>query len=471
MRLSILFKTLLTLLISFSLLFFLGLFWFYRSFSSLYVEKNIEAVKESIINSIPFIESGSSLDETALDDFSSETTFIRVIDNVIIERIGPENLSDSEIIQLVIGIYDSDETIVEENLIYHVELVEDIYQVNYIYKFSNSDFMLIRTRIQSLTNVDIVMTELGQQSIAFLIITIALLSVLISYNIARPIKKINKYAKKISALDFSSTLRLNRKDEFQELITSLNEMTYNLKKSYAELNEANMKLSKDIDFEKNQENKKKALIMTINHELKTPVAVIKGMVEGMLDGVGRYKNKEKYLKEVLEQLDSIELITKDLTYSLKLEDLAKQNDHCNTSILKEKMSSLEEFGKQLKVKVHSNILPCEISFSEELFIILASNLIKNAITYTADNSISIDTSLENHIWTLVVRNKGEIPYEDLERIFEPYYRVNQIASNPKGTGLGLFIVKQICEIYGCGYKLFNDNGYVVAKVEIKERID
>ncbi len=436
----------------------------------MYVDKNIEAVKESILLSVPMLESGSNLEDTPLDDLSSETTFIRVVDNVVTERIGPENLTDSQIIQLVIGIYDSEDIVVEGDLIYHIGLVDDIYQISYIYKFSNSDFMLIRTRIQSLTNVDIVMTELGQRSLVYLFLTIALISVAISFNIARPIKKINKYAKKISSLDFTSTLRLKRQDEFQELISSLNEMTFNLKKSYAELNEANMKLSKDIDFEKNQESKKKALIMTINHELKTPVAVIKGMVEGMLDGVGRYKNKEKYLKEVLEQLDSIELITKDLTYSLKLEDLAKHDDLCNTIVLKEKMAALEEYGKLQKVKVHSNILPCNISFSEELFIMLSSNLIKNAITYTTASEIQIDSELNNHVWTLIVKNKGEIPSEDLGRIFEPYYRVNQIASNPKGTGLGLFIVKQICEIYGCGYKIFNDNGFVVAKVEIKEII-
>jgi len=470
MRVSILFKTFFTLLISFSLLFFLGIFLFYRSFSPMYVDKNIEAVKESILLSVPMLESGSNLEDTPLDDLSSETTFIRVVDNVVTERIGPENLTDSQIIQLVIGIYDSEDIVVEGDLIYHIGLVDDIYQISYIYKFSNSDFMLIRTRIQSLTNVDIVMTELGQRSLVYLFLTIALISVAISFNIARPIKKINKYAKKISSLDFTSTLRLKRQDEFQELISSLNEMTFNLKKSYAELNEANMKLSKDIDFEKNQESKKKALIMTINHELKTPVAVIKGMVEGMLDGVGRYKNKEKYLKEVLEQLDSIELITKDLTYSLKLEDLAKHDDLCNTIVLKEKMAALEEYGKLQKVKVHSNILPCNISFSEELFIMLSSNLIKNAITYTTASEIQIDSELNNHVWTLIVKNKGEIPSEDLGRIFEPYYRVNQIASNPKGTGLGLFIVKQICEIYGCGYKIFNDNGFVVAKVEIKEII-
>lgn len=436
----------------------------------MYVDKNIEAVKESILLSVPMLESGSNLEDTPLDDLSSETTFIRVVDNVVTERIGPENLTDSQIIQLVIGIYDSEDIVVEGDLIYHIGLVDDIYQISYIYKFSNSDFMLIRTRIQSLTNVDIVMTELGQRSLVYLFLTIALISVAISFNIARPIKKINKYAKKISSLDFTSTLRLKRQDEFQELISSLNEMTFNLKKSYAELNEANMKLSKDIDFEKNQESKKKALIMTINHELKTPVAVIKGMVEGMLDGVGRYKNKEKYLKEVLEQLDSIELITKDLTYSLKLEDLAKHDDLCNTIVLKEKMAALEEYGKLQKVKVHSNILPCNISFSEELFIMLSSNLIKNAITYTTASEIQIDSELNNHVWTLIVKNKGEIPSEDLGRIFEPYYRVNPIASNPKGTGLGLFIVKQICEIYGCGYKIFNDNGFVVAKVEIKEII-
>ena len=65
--------------------------------------------------------------------------------------------------------------------------------------------------------------------------------------------------KDISNLNFSKPLNLKRNDEFKTLVTSLNEMTHNLKQSYAALNDANQKLSSDIEFEKIQEEKEKII--------------------------------------------------------------------------------------------------------------------------------------------------------------------------------------------------------------------
>lgn len=463
-KISIMFKTFMTMLISFSLLFVGGLFVAYQQFSELYVEKNIDAVKEAVILAAPLIQNGSSLTDTPLSDMSSETTFIRIEGVNVTQEIGPEDMTDSEIINYVANIYDSKNITNEGSLIYTINQVEDVYQISYLYKFQTNDYMLIITKIQSLRNVDSVLLKLGANGSVYLFLMIALLSVLLSYNIAKPVRKINAYAKKISALDFTTSLKLRRKDEFRELVSSLNEMTYNLQKTYTELSEANSRLAQDIDFEKNQEAKKKALIMTINHEIKTPLSVIKGMVEGMLDGVGRYNNKEKTLSEILAQLDAIESITKDLTYSLKLEDIAKPTDSCDASILNESLHTLNELAIQKQIRIKAAILPGLIHIHPELYIILASNLIKNAITYTTGKEIQIETEVSSEQYLLKITNEGTIPAEDLNRIFEPYYRVTQISGFASGTGLGLFIVKQICELYGCTYKIFNDNGRVVAKI-------
>jgi len=466
MRISIMLKTFLTMLISFSLLFLIGLFITYQRFSQLYVDQNIEAVKDAIVTSAPLIQGGLSLDETPLKDMSSETTFIRIEGYSITQNIGPETMTDSQIIEYVVDIYDSPDVITEGELLYSINQIDDVYQISYLYKFATNDYMLIIPKIQSLRNVDSVLLKLGTNASIYLVITIAILSVLLAWNIARPIRKINTYAKKVSTLDFSTTLKLKRRDEFKELVSSLNEMTFNIQKSYSELNEANNRLAKDIDFEKNQETKKKELIMTINHEIKTPVSVIKGMVEGMIDSVGRYKNKEKYLPEILTQLETIESITKDLTYSLKLEDIAKHDDFCDAMELNEHLQTLTEFAHQRQVKLHAQILSSPINITKDLYLILASNLIKNAITYTTGKVIHIESSISGDKYILKVINDGEIPAEDLNKVFEPYYRITQISGSASGTGLGLFIVKQICELYGCTYKLFNDNGTVVAKIEI-----
>lgn len=465
MRINIFFKTFFILLISFSLVFLGNLYFSYQRFSPMYIDENIEAVKSSILTIAPDIEEGTLLSQTELMDLSSETSFIHYNENGLVEAIGPIFLSENDVIDFVIEIYDNDASIIDGKLTYYVELIEDIYHINYIYQFDLNDYLIISTRIQSLTNVDRVLTQINLTQSIFLFAAILLLSIFISYNISKPIKKINLYAKDISNLNFTKSLSLKRRDEFKDLVSSLNEMTFNLKESYRALNEANQKLSTDIDFEKAQEEKKKHLIMTINHELKTPLAVMKGMIEGMIDGVGRYKDKETYLKALLDQIESIEHMTKDLTYALRLEDKMKKDEPSDSNIILACIKDLETLTQQSGVQLHHKIAPSKLIMSDELLKILSTNVIKNAILYTEDRKVFIYGTVEDQTYTLIVRNKGYIPDASLDFIFESFYRIDKDAPQ-KGSGLGLFIVKQICDLYHYSYKVFNDDGDVVVKIQI-----
>ena len=467
MRMNMFLKTFLVLLVSFSLVFLLSIYIAYQQFSPMYIEENIEAVKESIITSAPNIENGANLEDTVLVDLSSETSFILYKNNSIAEAIGPDYLSEENILGFVINIYDSDESIKDEKLTYFIEVVEDIHTINYIYEFEVGEYLIISTRIQSLTNVDKVLNNINLYQSVFMLIAITLISVFISSNISRPLRKLNKHAKTVSNLNFNTDFKLKRKDEFSDLASSLNEMTFNLQKTYGELNSLNDKLKHDIDFDKLQEEKKKHLIMTINHEIKTPLAVMKGMIEGMIDGVGRYKDKDKYLVELMTQIETIENITKDLTYSLKLEDKAKKGDTTNSSIIIDALTSLEEFASKRTVKLNKNITESVLLINDELLIILVQNIVKNAILYTTNYQVLLTTEVFQGEYIVTVKNKGIIKKTDLDKIFESFYRADSLDLNESGSGLGLFIVKQICDIYGYNYKIFNDNGFVTTKVKIK----
>jgi len=468
MKVNIFIKTFLMLIITFSIVFLLSIYLAYTRFSPMYIEENIEAVKTAINSSATTIEGGTPLVDTDLYTLAqSETSFIRYKDDAIIEELGPDFIDESEIFDFVINIYDSESAIVDDNLTYYIDITDDVYSINYIYEFGYGDYLIVSTKIQSLQNIDRVLTNLNITQSLFLLGAIILISILISINISKPIKKINKYARDISNLKFDTQLQLKRKDEFRELVSSLNEMTFNLRKSYTELNEANEKLSDDINFEKIEEEKKKNLIMTINHELKTPLAVMRGMIEGMIDSVGRYKDRDKYLLELLTQIDYIENIAKDLTYSLKLEDKAKLNDICNTSIIEENLKSLEKLASLKEIKINRKLIKKDIIMNDELLLILVANLVKNAITYTTSNSIIITTEVIKDDLILTVKNKGEIPHEDIDKLFNSFFRSSNSNIEKDGTGLGLFIVKQICDIYNYSYKIFNDNGFVTAKINLK----
>jgi len=469
MKINIFFKTFFMLLISFTAVFLINNYISNKRFSTLYIDKNIESVKSSILLSASSILNDTSLSDTSLNELSSETSFILYKDNQIIEEIGPNFLEEDDLLPFVIDIFDNEHTITEDNLSYTVVLNDDIYEINYIYTFEVNHYLIISTRIQSLQNVDLVLNEINKTQSLFIIGTIIILSILISLNISRPIKKINKYAKDISNLNFSTSLSLKRHDEFRQLNSSLNEMTYNLKKTYAELQQANNQLAKDIDFEKQQEEKKRTLIMTINHEIKTPLAIMKGMIEGMIDGVGRYKDRDKYLAELVEQISTIEQITKDLTYSLKLEDKVDKNQSAHSSAILKQLETLDLFAIQHFVTIKRYIEDSILMIDEEMLNILVTNLVKNAIIYSDDKTIDVNGKIQHDTYVLTVKNKGYISEDEIDKLFESFYRSNHHKNKVKGSGLGLHIVKQICELYDYTYKIFNDNGYVIAKIVINTK--
>lgn len=466
MRINIFFKTFIILLVSFSAVFFFSNYIAYQTFPDRYIEENIDAIKESIFLEQESIHNGESLRDTSLFDLSSETSFLLIDDFVVTESIGPQYLEEDDLVDFIIGLDDNDETIEEGDLTYYSFTENDIYRVDYIYEFDFGDYLIISTRLQSLTNVDRVLNVINLYESIAQVILIIFLSGIISFNISRPLKRINAYAKDISDLKFDSTLDLNRKDEFRDLVTSLNEMTYNLERAYQQLEEANHKLSNQIDIEQEQERQKQEFIMTINHELKTPLAVMKGMIEGMIDQVGRYKDKEKYLPELLKQIGTIEKITGDFTFRLRLEDKITKGETSSSSVIETAIRKLQPLAEQSNIQLKQSLDNREVLINSELLDILTTNLVKNAIRYTTGHSVEITGVSMNGVYHLVIRNKGTIDPTDLAHIYDSFYRADKTQKDSTGSGLGLFIVKEICELYHYEYKLFNDNGYVVAKIKI-----
>lgn len=454
------------LLVSFSAVFFFSNYIAYQTFPERYIDENIDAIKESIMLEQAAIQNGTSLRDTSLFDLSSETSFLLIDDFVITESIGPEYVEEDNLVDFIIGLDSNEATIEEGNLTYYSFAENDIYRVDYIYEFDFGDYLIISTRLQSLTNVDRVLNVINFYESIAQIILIIFLSGIISFNIARPLKRINAYAKDISDLKFDSTLNINRKDEFRDLVSSLNEMTYNLQRAYQQLEDANYKLSHQIDIEKEQERQKQEFIMTINHELKTPLAVMKGMIEGMIDQVGRYKDKEKYLPELLKQIETIERITGDFTFRLRLEDKMTKGETSSSDVIQHAVAKLFILAEQSGITIKLSLDNANVIMNQELLDILTTNLVKNAITYTTGSIVEVTGVTINGMFHLNVRNKGVIDPSDLAHIFDSFYRADGNQKDGTGTGLGLFIVKEICELYDYEYKLFNDNGYVVAKIKI-----
>ena len=210
--------------------------------------------------------------------------------------------------------------------------------------------------------------------------------------------------------------------------------------------------------------KKKQLIYAINHELKTTLAVIKGMIEGMIDEIGRYQDKPHYLKEVYKEIEKIETITSNLTYTLKLEDKVKNDEYTSIESLKDTFTLLDEYANIKGKRIEKNLLDNDVLFNCELLQIVVSNIVKNDINYSDEVVVKVTSYIEEKFYVIEVRNKGHIEEIHLSKIFDSFYRGDN--SSVEGNGLGLHIVKEICKLYSYDCEIFNEHKDVVFTIKM-----
>ena len=122
--------------------------------------------------------------------------------------------------------------------------------------------------------------------LSIIIISFAISS-LYSILISGPLIKLNKVAKRMANLDFNNTIEINGKDEIGELSNSLNLMNKNLKEAFEQLEKINFKLTKEIEMERKLEKERREFVATISHELKSPITIISGQLEGMIYNIGK----------------------------------------------------------------------------------------------------------------------------------------------------------------------------------------
>ena len=149
--------------------------------------------------------------------------------------------------------------------------------------------------------------------LSIIIISFAISS-LYSILISGPLIKLNKVAKRMANLDFNNTIEINGKDEIGELSNSLNLMNKNLKEAFEQLEKINFKLTKEIEMERKLEKERREFVATISHELKSPITIISGQLEGMIYNIGKYKDRDKYLKESYDVTQKMKELVQEILH-------------------------------------------------------------------------------------------------------------------------------------------------------------
>lgn len=296
---------------------------------------------------------------------------------------------------------------------------------NFEYKISNNYFFSI--------NIFYIVAFIG---IATFLITFTLLvNIKVNY-----IKYLTKEVKIIKNEGFGKVIKVKGGDELAELCGSINDMS--------------LELGEKIANEKKIENNKNELITNISHDLKTPLTSIIGYLELLNSTEISEREKDEYIQIAYNKSLRLKELVNELFEYTKLasNELILKKDRVNISVVLSQAvgESIINFSdKNIDVVLDNpyDELFCNVDSAQILRVF--ENLIKNAEKYSDINSVfKVVVRLYKEQIVISFRNKcTEIKEEDLENIFEKFYRKDKARSN-EGSGLGLPIAKRIIELYG-----------------------
>ena len=286
--------------------------------------------------------------------------------------------------------------------------------------------------------------------------------------LVRPVLEISRVSKRMAGLDMTWDCRVNRTDELGVLANSLNTMAKRLGSAMKELESANERLRKDMEHITELSRQRRDFFAAASHELKTPITILKGQIESMILGIGKYKDTGKVLPETLKEVENMERLVKEiLTISkIEMDGLAGKEEQVPLPDIITKVSeTLLPLARERQITVHSQ-LAGEVTASGNASLLEKAihNILSNAIRHSPEGEkvfIHLTPSV------LTVTNTGTaIPEEDLPVLFTPFYRVEKSRNKSTGgSGLGLYLVKTILELHGSQYRVENTETGVVFTIE------
>jgi len=270
------------------------------------------------------------------------------------------------------------------------------------------------------------------------IAAILFVSIYMSKKFTRPIQILKNAAHQIASGNLDVKINYKEDDELGDLAKSMNTMV--------------KQLSITDKFRKD-------LIANISHDLKTPLGLIRGYSEMLLDYYGDDKEKrEKYLNTVIKETERMSKLVDDVLQLSKLQSGMVEIKEEPIDLEKLIFETLDIFEIQIlekNIEVKLNNLKLKVIADREMIKRAIINIISNAIASMENGGIlTITAEPQDKEILIKVSDTGcGIPQKDLEHIFDRYYK-----GNKSGTGLGLAIVKEILTLHGSKYGIESQEG-------------
>jgi len=295
-------------------------------------------------------------------------------------------------------------------------------------------FIIMRTPRNRMNRISLMRSGLS----VFIIILIGMIvlasitSAIIARNITKSVSEIEEATALLAQGNLDDEIVVKGSNEISSLSQSLNALRLSLK---------------------DQKLRQSRFIMGISHDLRTPVALIKGYTESIADGFADDPEMlEKSVSIITQKTDQLQEMIDELINFVKLgtEDWRRTiTTHNITPFLVEYGKRIQTDGNLLKKDVDVQIsLPEElnIKYDENLFLRALENLTGNAMRYTQDRGrILFRASVQDDELKISISDNGcGISKDDIAYIFDPFYRGTS-SRRESGKGLGLSVVKDIVE--------------------------
>ena len=316
------------------------------------------------------------------------------------------------------------------------------------------------------------------KSIPIVLIIALILSIIgsriFSYYMKKPIVRMSRIAERMAEQDFDWYCPDERDDEIGRLAKSLNKLSDELSAALEKLSDKNLYLKNEITLEKERERRRMLFFSGVSHELKTPISVVIGQIEGMRSGIGVYKDRDKYLEKCSNTLNElVSFINEILLVShIDMGDMDAQEIVKIDSILDEEIAFYDGLITEKNIELEYEV-PDNVDFrgNEQLLKKALGNILGNAFKYTPEGgkvSVRLESQKEaenksGKVNLTITNSPAHIDEQHLPHLFEAFYRAD--TSNKDGSGLGLYITGMVLEMFGAEYKIENTEDGVKFKVE------
>ena len=292
--------------------------------------------------------------------------------------------------------------------------------------------------LQFLASMDL-QKEAEQISLQFLPYTLLasfLISLLVAYIYARtivaPILEIKRVTRRMMDLDAQVRLRVDSKDEIGNLKEQINSLYQHLLTVIADLHDKNEAI---LQLEK----MKVEFLRGASHELKTPLASLKVLIENMKENIGRYKDRDHYLGVALGIVDDLSHHVLQILFLSSVQELRDEKEEID--LLQMTQTLVKDYtllAKERELQVDISLTHQQAYINPSVMKLILSNLISNAIKHSTPGGLVRIGEREGELYI-----ENSCSPEEQEKLAQSFSE--NASRNAKGSGMGLFVVKSLLE--------------------------